>query len=126
MTNQSKETLFRELVGRTLAKMPSEFEDWVMRKIIIVFPREKNLATTVIKEDSKHYEAVIILFDELLGQEDWFQEHSLLNEIAHVKLKHRTQDDAEKRRKQENEANALASKWLVEAKSREARQNRKS
>lgn len=114
MTNQNKETIFTELIERTLAKMPSDFDAWVRKKIVFVFPKEKELARTISKKESKHYEAVIVLHDELLSQEEWYQEHSLLHEIAHAKLKHTKQSDAEKERKQENEANALAMKWLTE------------
>jgi Zn-dependent peptidase ImmA (M78 family) len=121
MTNQNKETAFKDLIERTLAKMPSDFDAWVRKKIVFVFPKEKELARTISKKESKHYEAMIILHDELLSQEEWYQEHSLLHEIAHAKLKHIKQSDAEKERKQESEAHALALKWLTEAKSEEAR-----
>jgi Zn-dependent peptidase ImmA (M78 family) len=121
MTNQNKETIFTELIERTLAKMPSDFAKWVKKKIVFVFPKEKELARTIPKKESKHYEAVIILHDELLSQEEGYQEHSLLHEIAHVRLKHTKQNDAEKERKQENEAHALALKWLTDAKFEEAR-----
>lgn len=114
MTNQNKETLFKDLIERTLAKMSPEFDAWVRKKIVFVFPKEKALAKTINKKESKHYEAVIVLFDELLSQEEWYQEHCLLHEIAHVKLKHTKQKDAKKEANQENEAHALALKWLTE------------
>lgn len=95
--------------------MPSEFESWVRKKIVFVFPKEGNLATTVPKNDSKHYEAMICLFDELLTKEEPYQEYCLLHEIAHVKLKHRTQTDAEENRKQEDKAKDLAMKWWTKA-----------
>lgn len=121
MTEQNKETIFTELIERTLAKMPPDFDAWVRKKIVFVFPKEKNLATTVNKRDLKHHEAVIVLFDELLSEKEWSQEHSLLHEIAHVKLKHIKQNDVERERRQENEANVLALKWLTDAKFEEAR-----
>jgi Zn-dependent peptidase ImmA (M78 family) len=125
MTNQNKETIFEDLIKRTLAKMPSEFATWVKKKIAFVFPKEEELARTVPKNDSKHYEAVICLHDELLTKDESSQEYYLLHEIAHVKLKHKTQSDAEKKRKQEDEANALAWEWWTKAQSEEARKEMK-
>jgi hypothetical protein len=122
MTNQKKETIFTELIERTLAKMPSDFDAWIRKKIVFVFPKEKELARAIPKKELKHYEAMIILHDELLSQEEWYQEHSLLHEIAHVKLKHTKQSDAEKERKQENEAHTLALKWLAEERIEESRE----
>jgi hypothetical protein len=121
MTNQNKETIFEDLIKRTLAKMPPDFDAWVRKKIVFVFPKENNYARTIPKKELKHYEAMIILFDELLTTEEPIQELSLLHEIAHVKLEHRTQNDAEKERKQEDKANALALKWLTEVRIEESR-----
>jgi Zn-dependent peptidase ImmA (M78 family) len=123
MTNQNRETLFTNLIRRTLAKMPSDFATWVLKKIVFIFPKEENLATTIHRNESKHYEAVICLFDDLLTKDESIQEFSLLHEIAHVKLKHKTQNDTEKKRKQENEANVLAMKWLTDGRIEESRKH---
>jgi len=100
--------------------MPSEFDTWVRKKIGFVYPKEKCLAETVNRKESKHYEGMIILFDESLSQEEWYQEHCLLHEIAHEKLKRTKQSDAKKEAKQENEAQVLALRWSGEASLKEA------
>ena len=119
--NQDKETVFSRLIINTVEKMSPELKGWVKKKIRFGFPNKKgNVACTLTKNDLKHYEAVIYLFDDLLAEKEWVQEYFLLHEIAHAKLKHTCQVDAEKENKEEDEAHALA--WQLWKKMRTADQ----
>jgi hypothetical protein len=120
MVTQDKGALFTDLINRTIAKMPPELSSWVKKEIRFGFPNKKgNVGCILTKDDLKHYEAVITLFDDLLNEKEWVQEYFLLHEIAHAKLKHTYQTDTEKENKEENEAHALAWQWWKKARTNE-------
>ena len=120
MSDQNKENPFIELVNGLLEKMPPDFEEWVKKNIIFVYPKgNKNLAHKISKHEAEPFEAIICLFDQLLTKEKGCQERVVLHELAHVKLGHKTPIGENMNQKQEVEAQDLAYCWWTEAQNRE-------
>ena len=114
MTNApgDKENECNEIIAAALAKIPADCIDWVIDKITFVRPEKMKLAQTIGREQLKHFEGIIVLFDELLEQTTEVQEFAVLHEIAHIKLRHKLNATGELAVHQEEKADKLAEKWL--------------
>ena len=125
-TQPDTENRYNEIIAAALAKIPSDCIEWVIGKITFVRPEKMRLSYAICGDQLKHFEGIIVLFDELLEQSTEVQEFAILHEIAHIKLKHNWNADSECMHQQEVEADKLAKKWIECSENSQAEKNETS
>ena len=99
----------RALILETLTKLPEEIVDWAQKKILFLETMDSSHA--ISKKDFEDYDGIVVLGD-LKKLEKEKQIFEMAHEMAHIKLGHRLNLGREDSNKQEDEADALARKWL--------------
>ena len=103
---------FYDIILKAIAELPDTLVEWVVEKVLFWSSNNSlDFAHTVLLRELEGYEGIVFLFDTLLKESEKFQKFTILHEIAHVKLKHKLNQEMVIADKQEDEANELAKKW---------------
>jgi Zn-dependent peptidase ImmA (M78 family) len=107
---------FRVIIARALSKLPKEIVDWTAEAAFFFSSSEEYFAFTLRKIDFAHKQGFIFLSENLKWESEEKQAFMIAHEIAHLKLNHRSpildRLSEQETRKQEKEADILATKWL--------------
>ncbi len=109
---------FRVLLTEALSKLPKEIVDWAIKYTIFVSSSGEYLAFWGPLKDLKDKRGFIFLSQYLKHEDEETCSFVIAQEIAHAKLDHKsplfTKMLREEERRQEQEAEELAKKWLEE------------
>jgi hypothetical protein len=118
MNNQVSDE-FRIMLDEALTKIPAEIVDWASKSIIFVSSRDDCHGYFVNRKDWKTVRGFVFLCEVLKNKSKEEQASTIVHEIAHAKLNHRSpilcdlsQEDQER---QEKEADNLARAWIGES-----------
>ncbi len=107
---------FRIIISKTLTKLPKEIVDWTIKNTLFVSSSSEYLAFWGRLDDWKDKKGFIFLSQYLKHEEEETFSLIIAQEIAHAKLDHKsplfTKMTRETERKQEQQAEELAKKWL--------------
>ena len=104
---------FYDTILKAIADLPNDLAEWVTEKVLFWSSQNQlDFAHAVLLSELEGYEGIVFLYDTLLKQSEKFQKNTILHEIAHVRLKHKLNQETPIAEKQENEANELVEKWL--------------
>lgn len=107
---------FRIILAKALSELPKATVDWVAENLIFISSSEEYWAFSLSKNEWEHIVGFVFLCEHLKNIAEKEQAFSIAHEIAHHRLGHKspifgnlTTDEF---RKQEEEADKLARKWL--------------
>ena len=107
---------FRVILAKALSRLPTKIVDWAAKNLLFISSSEEYWAFSLSKKEWKHKKGFIFLSNHLKDESEEKQAFCIAHEIAHQKLNHKspifsnlTEEEA---KKQEEEADELAQKWL--------------
>jgi len=107
---------FRVILARAMCKIPRNIVEWAADKLLFISSSDEYFAFALSKKEWKHKTGFIFLSECLKYESEEKQAFTIAHELAHHKLKHKTPIFSnlteEETKRQEDEADALANKWL--------------